>query len=303
MAFAATMEMVERDDALAGRGRPGSGARPAAIAGALFLHAAAGAAIMLAPAARGPEAPASMPSVELVLALGDGAVAPEPAAPSSDVASPDATSPAEAAADPVPPPPATAAPLPEPAPAEPPTPVAASPLPDPAPAEPPTPVAASPLPDPAPAEPPRRTRAAEAAPAPRPAAPPRRPARDGAAGPATAARGEGEAPLPARAPAAEAPSVAPGPPLITAPRFRRPPSPPAYPARAIELDLAGTVVVRALLDPSGDPTETLVLRSSGHAILDSAALAAVRRWAFEPASRDGQRIAAWVEVPVHFRLR
>jgi protein TonB len=107
------------------------------------------------------------------------------------------------------------------------------------------------------------------------------------------------------------PTAAPGPPgvplafsppLITAARFRRPPRPPDYPSRAIELDLNGTVLIRALLDPEGDPREVRVHRSSGHAVLDHAAVAAVSRWAFEPASRDGQRIPAWVEVPVHFRL-
>ncbi|MBY0332352.1 MAG: energy transducer TonB [Acetobacteraceae bacterium] len=87
------------------------------------------------------------------------------------------------------------------------------------------------------------------------------------------------------------------------PRFRRPPRPPDYPPRAIELDITGTVVVRALLTPEGDPQQARVHRSSGHTMLDAAALAAVRRWAFEPASRDGRRIAAWVEVPVHFRLQ
>jgi protein TonB len=92
------------------------------------------------------------------------------------------------------------------------------------------------------------------------------------------------------------------PPLITAPRFRHPPRPPEYPRRAVELDLTGTVIVRALLDPSGDPREARIQRSSGHPILDGAALAAVRGWAFQPASRNGQRIPAWVEVPVHFRL-
>ncbi len=150
----------------------------------------------------------------------------------------------------------------------------------------------------------------EAAPAPVPptatpprgAAAPRRTATSTAApSRAAAATGtDGGAPAIAGASAA-APSDAP--PLITAPRFRRPPRPPEYPPRAVELDLTGTVVVRALLDPEGDPREIRIHRSSGHAILDGAAVAAVRGWHFAPAARDGQRIAAWVEVPVHFRLR
>jgi protein TonB len=130
----------------------------------------------------------------------------------------------------------------------------------------------------------------------RPIAPRRRP------GPASlGAVGVGEAtPTAASGPAGT--PLAFSPPLITAARFRRPPRPPEYPPRAIDLDLHGTVLVRALLDPEGDPREVRVHRSSGHALLDHAAVAAVSRWAFEPASRDGLRIPAWVEVPVHFRL-
>lgn len=94
----------------------------------------------------------------------------------------------------------------------------------------------------------------------------------------------------------------PGPTVITAPRYRLPPAPPVYPARAVELGLTGTVLVRARVTPDGSTEETRLWRSSGHALLDAAALAAVRRWAFEPASVDGRRVEAWVEVPVHFRL-
>jgi protein TonB len=90
--------------------------------------------------------------------------------------------------------------------------------------------------------------------------------------------------------------------LITAPRYRRPPTPPVYPPRAVEFGITGTVLVRARVTPDGSTEETRLWRSSGHALLDAAAMAAVRRWAFEPASVEGRRVEAWVEVPVHFRL-
>lgn len=109
---------------------------------------------------------------------------------------------------------------------------------------------------------------------------------------------------PAAPPAAEAAPAAPASaPVNTNPRFRRPPAPPQYPQRSVELNQIGVVIIRALVAPDGDTRETLVWRSSGHALLDAAALAAVRRWAFEPAAQDNRRIEAWVEVPVHFRLR
>jgi protein TonB len=94
-----------------------------------------------------------------------------------------------------------------------------------------------------------------------------------------------------------------GPLLITTPRFRQPPAPPAYPARARELGQEGEVLLDARLDPEGIPQEVVVRRSSGFEMLDRAAIAAVRRWLFEPGRRGGTPVAAWVQVPVRFALR
>ncbi len=53
---------------------------------------------------------------------------------------------------------------------------------------------------------------------------------------------------------------------------------------------------------SGRPTGVAVKQSSGVAILDQAAIAAVRRWTFEPARTAGLPVASTVEVPVRFSL-
>jgi periplasmic protein TonB len=42
--------------------------------------------------------------------------------------------------------------------------------------------------------------------------------------------------------------------------------------------------------------------TSGHPILDLAALSAVRQWHFIPATQAGQSVAAVADVPVQFRL-
>ena len=93
------------------------------------------------------------------------------------------------------------------------------------------------------------------------------------------------------------------PPVIHEPRYRHPPTPPRFPPRALELNQQGTVVVRALVGADGTSNEIVVWHSSGYALLDQAALRAVRDWAFEPASIGGHRIASWVEVPVRFAIR
>lgn len=106
------------------------------------------------------------------------------------------------------------------------------------------------------------------------------------------------------APAATPAAAAPAEPLVTTDaRFRRPPRPPAYPPRAIALEQEGISVIRALIDTDGSSREVRLWRSSGFALLDQAALAAVRDWAFEAARRGEQPVLAWVEVPVRFEIR
>jgi protein TonB len=56
------------------------------------------------------------------------------------------------------------------------------------------------------------------------------------------------------------------------------------------------------VDASGHVTGTSIRQSSGHPVLDRAALQAVQNWRFEPARREGLAVAAQVEVPVRFRF-
>jgi len=120
----------------------------------------------------------------------------------------------------------------------------------------------------------------------------------------TSHRSPGAGSAEGQAPAAgnPTPQPDPAPPVVHAVRYRHPPQPPSYPVRAVDMGWTGTVIMRALVTTSGETRQVLVHRSSGYPALDAAALAAVRHWAFEPASIGGRRIEAWVEVPVNFRL-
>jgi protein TonB len=60
--------------------------------------------------------------------------------------------------------------------------------------------------------------------------------------------------------------------------------------------------VEAQLDATGNVSRVKIYQSSGHSILDSAALGAVKAWNFEPARKSGQAIKSRVRVPVHFKL-
>jgi periplasmic protein TonB len=78
--------------------------------------------------------------------------------------------------------------------------------------------------------------------------------------------------------------------------------PPDYPRRARRLGLEGEVLIRARVHPDGECDDLVLRQSSGHALLDQAAMEAVRMWRFRPARRGDERIARWVEIPVRFRL-
>ncbi|MCB1561254.1 MAG: energy transducer TonB [Xanthomonadales bacterium] len=76
-----------------------------------------------------------------------------------------------------------------------------------------------------------------------------------------------------------------------------------YPRRAREKRLEGDVMLRILVDVTGDPLEVQVESSSGHRVLDVAALKAVRKWKFNPGLSNGQPIQGWVLVPINFSLK
>jgi protein TonB len=107
--------------------------------------------------------------------------------------------------------------------------------------------------------------------------------------------------LPAAPPA---PVIAPPAPIVppnfNADYLRNPP--PVYPPVSRRLGEQGRVVLRVLVDADGNAEQVDVRTSSGSVRLDAAALEAVRRWKFVPAKQGDRAIAAWVLVPISFRL-
>ncbi|MFA6037261.1 MAG: energy transducer TonB [Legionellales bacterium] len=81
------------------------------------------------------------------------------------------------------------------------------------------------------------------------------------------------------------------------------PVPPIYPEKARRERQEGLVLVRAQVDHLGKTHEVIVSQSSGFPLLDEAAIKAVSKWSFLPAKENDQAIAAWIEVPIDFKLR
>ncbi|MEW5248165.1 energy transducer TonB [Microbulbifer sp. 2201CG32-9] len=92
-------------------------------------------------------------------------------------------------------------------------------------------------------------------------------------------------------------------PVIAEPVFTSPPEPPRYPPLARKRGQEGIVLVEVWLDERGRQTKLTLLESSGVAVLDEAAIAAVSHWQFEPRRENGIGAESRVRIPVEFALR
>lgn len=75
---------------------------------------------------------------------------------------------------------------------------------------------------------------------------------------------------------------------------------PDYPRASMRRGEEGEVVLRVVVGSNGRVDSVEIVSSSGHRRLDRAAVAAVRRWRFEPALRDGQPVQGELRIPFAF---
>jgi len=80
-------------------------------------------------------------------------------------------------------------------------------------------------------------------------------------------------------------------------------SPPVYPQVARQKGYEGLVLISVEILETGSPGQLRVKKSSGYEILDQAALSAVRKWKFFPASKNSVHIRTWGDVPIRFVLQ
>ncbi len=78
--------------------------------------------------------------------------------------------------------------------------------------------------------------------------------------------------------------------------------PPRYPKAARKLGYEGIVTLLVFVDAAGQAQDVAVQASSGYAMLDEAAVKAIRQWRFEPARRFGMAVEGSVLVPIVFDL-
>lgn len=78
---------------------------------------------------------------------------------------------------------------------------------------------------------------------------------------------------------------------------------PAYPMTARRMGWQGRVVLSVEVLANGHAGQIKVQQSSGHEVLDNAALQAVRDWRFVAARQGGQTVSKWFLVPIPFILK
>ena len=77
---------------------------------------------------------------------------------------------------------------------------------------------------------------------------------------------------------------------------------PAYPDMARTAGIEGQTVVEALVGTDGTVSDARVLKSSGNASLDQAAVEAAMRSTFTPAYQRDKPVRVWVSIPFRFTL-
>lgn len=75
---------------------------------------------------------------------------------------------------------------------------------------------------------------------------------------------------------------------------------PRYPQEALRMGVGGTVRINVTVAADGSVDRLVLAEGSGNRHLDRAALDTVRRWRFQPATRNGQPVAADILVPIVF---
>lgn len=104
-----------------------------------------------------------------------------------------------------------------------------------------------------------------------------------------------------RDPAPVAPAPALAPPRADMAYLNNPP--PVYPSVSRRAGEQGRVMLRVRVSARGQVEAIEVQKSSGYDRLDEAALSAVRRWRFVPATVGDRAVEGWALVPVNFTLR
>jgi len=78
---------------------------------------------------------------------------------------------------------------------------------------------------------------------------------------------------------------------------------PIYPEKARKDSLIGTTFIEVEVDTKGKVTVAKVKESSGHTLLDEAAIEAAKKFKFSPGKKDGEAVSTIMVIPFKFSLK
>lgn len=78
-------------------------------------------------------------------------------------------------------------------------------------------------------------------------------------------------------------------------------SAPVFPYELRHDGISGVVLVNCLIDAQGNVTDMKVVKSTHDAFVEPA-IAALKKWKFKPAQRDGNSVPVRVSIPIKFTI-
>jgi bla regulator protein BlaR1 len=78
---------------------------------------------------------------------------------------------------------------------------------------------------------------------------------------------------------------------------------PVWPESSLKSEHTGTVTLSFLVSEQGKPTDSKIVRSSGHPLLDEAARSGIMKCSFKPATRGGAPVAHWMRMQYVWTLQ
>ena len=78
---------------------------------------------------------------------------------------------------------------------------------------------------------------------------------------------------------------------------------PQYPERALRMRQEGVVWLRVLISETGSRQDIKIHRPTKYALLNQAALKAVKKWTFTPNVVNGKSTKSWVDIPIEFKIQ
>jgi TonB family protein len=78
--------------------------------------------------------------------------------------------------------------------------------------------------------------------------------------------------------------------------------PPEFPSKALSQHVSGAVTVEYTVDVNGDPRDVRVIEATPPGVFDHAAIAAVKRWKYDPVMVNGSPVEVPVRTSIRFEL-